>query len=186
MHGALPSLALELGGDERTLRRAVVRGAIRCRRTGPRRLRFDPGEVDYLRGHWPLLNTLTRALRTEPNVRLAVLYGSLARGGERADSDVDLLVDLRDATPQAATALAMRLERVVNRSVDVARLDQVRPDAPLLLMQALQRGRVLVDREALWPRLRNEQADVVLAAQRALDNDRRKAADSLRMLIEDA
>jgi predicted nucleotidyltransferase len=186
MRSTLPSIALELHGDERTLRRAIARGAVRCERPGQRELRFDPGELDYLRGHWSVLSTLTCALRTEPNVRLAALYGSLSRGEERRDSDLDLLVDFRNATPRAATGLAIRLERAVGRSVDVARLDRVRTDAPLLLLQALEDGRVLVDRDTLWPRLRSERSRLARSAREALENDRRRAAESLRMLLEDA
>jgi hypothetical protein len=36
-------------------------------------------EQRYILDHWPLLAQLRRALRTEPNVRLAVVYGSIAR-----------------------------------------------------------------------------------------------------------
>ena len=49
-----------------------------------------------------LVADLRRALRTEPNVRLAVLYGSLARGDEDAGSDLDLLVSLAEDRPLAA------------------------------------------------------------------------------------
>ena len=45
---------------------------------------------------WSLLSALRRALRTEPNVRLAVVYGSFARGDDVSDSDLDLLVSLRE------------------------------------------------------------------------------------------
>jgi hypothetical protein len=86
----IQELAANLDVEERTLRRAVAQGALRTSRSGPRRLQLAPGEREYLRTHWPLLSGLRRTLRTEHDVRLAVLYGSLARGDEDAGSDLDL------------------------------------------------------------------------------------------------
>jgi hypothetical protein len=97
--GTLQELASDLGAQERTLRRAVAQGTLRANRTGPRRLELEHGEREYLRVHWPLLSALRRALRTEQRVRLAVLYGSIARGDEDEDSDLDLLVSLAEAEP---------------------------------------------------------------------------------------
>lgn len=178
----LPTIAHELGADERTLRRAAARGTVRCRRSGPRKLELDSGELEYLRSHWELLSKLTQALRTEPNVALAVLYGSSARGEERTDSDVDVLVALRDDGPGAAAALALRLERVVDRQVDVASLDRVLRQSPLLALHALDEGRVLVDRDEHWPQLRARRAQVARAASSADRRARSEAAESLRML----
>ena len=141
--------------------------------------------MEYLRDHWELLSALTGALRTEANVSLAVLYGSVARGDERADSDVDLLIALREDRPGAASALAQRLARAVGRSVDVARLDRVERQAPLLLLDALDEGRVLVDRDERWPSLRARRVQVRRAARRDRELARAQAAESLRMLLED-
>ena len=103
----LAFLAEEVQANERTLRRAANRGTIRCNREGPRKISLPRGEYDYLRTCWPLLARLVGVLRTLPAVRLAVLYGSLARGEGRSDSDVDLLVRFRDDTIRArALALA--------------------------------------------------------------------------------
>jgi len=71
-----------------------------------------------------------------------VLYGSLARGDEDAGSDLDLLVSLAEDRPLAAVKLAVLLERTLGRDVDVARLNRVKDTAPLLLLQALDEGRV--------------------------------------------
>jgi predicted nucleotidyltransferase len=80
--------------------------------TSNRRRGFAPrlasGEREYLITHWPLLSGLRHALRTEHGVRLAVLYGSLARGGVEASSDLDLLVSLEGDRPSLAK-LAVRL-----------------------------------------------------------------------------
>lgn len=186
MRSLLPVLAEDLGADERTLRRAARRGAVRCRRPGPRQLELDAGELDYLRSHWELLHKLTQALRTERNVRLAVLYGSAARGDDRRDSDVDLLVALRAPTPGVTSALATRFERALGRHVDVAELGRVEEDAPLLLLYALDEGRVLVDRDMRWPALLARRGEVARAAKRAESAERRAAEESWRMLVEDA
>jgi predicted nucleotidyltransferase len=186
MRSLLPILAADLGADERTLRRAARQGTVRCRRPGPRQLELDDGELDYLRSHWELLHELTQALRTERNVRLAVLYGSTARGNDRRDSDLDLLVDLHTPTPGATSALAMRVERRLGRHVDVAELSRVEKDAPLLLSHALDEGRVLVDRDTQWPELLARHGEVARAARRAERVECRAVAESWRMLVEHA
>lgn len=182
----LPTLAEDLGADERTFRRAARRGAIRCRRPGPRQLELDPGELAYLRSHWPLLQRLTRMLRTERNVHLAVLYGSTARGDDRGDSDVDLLVAFRVRATGAATALARRIERTLERAVDVAEIAAIERDAPLLLLRALDEGRVLVDRLDTWPELVAGRGDVARASRRTERDELEAVERSWRMLMEDA
>jgi predicted nucleotidyltransferase len=182
----LPTLAQDLGADERTLRRATERGAVRAWRPGPRQLELAAGELDYLRSHWNLLHRLTQALRTERNVRLAVLYGSAARGDDRPDSDVDLLVELRTRAPGATSAPAARLEHALGRRVDVAEVDRVERDAPLLLLHVLDEGRVLVDRDTRWPALLARRGEVVRAALKAERSERRAVQESWRMLVEDA
>jgi predicted nucleotidyltransferase len=185
MRSQLPALALELGADERTLRRAARRGTVRCHRPGPRQLELDAGEREYLREHWALLSALTRALRTEPNVSVAVLYGSTARGDDRAASDVDLLVALRDDSAMDAAGVAERLGRAVHRPVDVARLPRVEKQSPLLLLFALDEGRVLVDRDGRWAALRKRRSRIIREARQSLEQSRREAAESMRMLEED-
>lgn len=186
MASPLPTIAAQLGANERTLRRAAQRGAVRARRSGPRSLDLAAGELAYLRSHWDLLSTLTRSFRTEPNVRLAVLYGSRARGDEHRGSDVDLLVDFRDDRAASTSALALRLGAAVGAPVDVARLSRIRGEAPLLLVQALDEGRVLVDREGRWKDLLQARETVARAARRQLSRERSQAADGLAQLLEDA
>jgi predicted nucleotidyltransferase len=137
-----------------------------------------------LREHWDLLGTLIAALRTEPNVGLAVLYGSAARGDERSDSDLDVLVSFRADLAGAASALARRLERVADRRVDIARLSRVR-SAPLLLLSAVDDGRVLVDRDGTWETLCEARPQLVRAANRYLEKARIDAANSLRELLDE-
>jgi predicted nucleotidyltransferase len=153
----LALLAEEVGTGERTLRRAVSEGALRARRPTPRTLELPLSERDYVRRRWPLLASLRSALRTEPNVRFALLFGSAALGTDTSESDVDLLVHLRDARFQRALDLSAKLRRVVGRNVDVVELRDAERE-PAFLAQLVADGRVLVDREGVWPRLQRREA----------------------------
>jgi predicted nucleotidyltransferase len=176
-------LARALGADERTMRRFVEDGTVRCERLGPRRRRIDERERAYLLSHWPLLSGVRRVLRTETNVRLAVLYGSAARGQDAPDSDVDLLVSLAKDRPGAAVGIAVRLERALGCEVDVARLNRVSVNAPLLLLAAIDEGRVVLDRDRQWPRLCADRAEIEHRAQAAHVARRRRAQASVRELL---
>jgi predicted nucleotidyltransferase len=179
--GVIQELAIELDVEERTLRRAVAQGALRATRTGPRRLLLAPGEREYLRAHWLLLSQLRRALRTEHGVRLAVLYGSLARGDEDDGSDIDLLISFANDRPLTGSRLAARLQRVSGRRVDIARLERVEAQAPLLLDRAIGEGRVLIDRDGEWERLCKGHAALHARALRA---HRRQMAGAARAIEE--
>jgi len=168
---SLRTLAQHLDVPERTLRRAAAQGLVHGRRTSARRFETSLQEEAYLREHWSLLSALRGALRTEQNVRLAVLFGSLAAGRSHEHSDVDLLV----ATPAPVGYLAAataRLERKLDRDVQLVRLQDAE-ETPLLMLDALERGRVLIDRDNQWSRL---------VAQ--LPTWRRRAADAERSLID--
>lgn len=164
---AIGTLASVLDAEERTLRRAASQGTVHCARRSPRRLTLAAGEREYLEGHWELLAALRRTLRTERRVRLVVLYGSVARGDEDTGSDLDLLVLLRDGVPSDAAELALRLGRVAGRRADIAHMERVEARAPLLLERVLDEGRVLVDRDGLWPQLRKRRRAIHARARRA-------------------
>jgi predicted nucleotidyltransferase len=154
---SLRSLAQMLDLPERTLRRAASEGLIHGERVSPRRYRTSLREESYLRRHWPFLRELRDALRTEPNVRLAVLFGSMATDTASERSDVDVLVEVADDETGRVADLAARLSRRLARDVQVVR----RSDAersPLLMASILDQGRVLVDREARWPALQRTAA----------------------------
>lgn len=80
MSTVLAALAHDIGVSERTLRRAVNDGTLRGSRPSPRSLDLPLSERSYARRAWPLLAALRTALRTEPNVRFALLFGSAATG----------------------------------------------------------------------------------------------------------
>jgi predicted nucleotidyltransferase len=150
---ALGQLAFEVDVNERTLRRAVNSGLIRARRPSARRLSLADSERAWVRSHWPLVGQLLAALRTEPNVELAVLFGSVARGTDVKDvSDLDLLIDLRRPFPGALEALRHRLDRRLQPDVQLVSLQAATRD-PHLLAEMLRDGRPLVDRAHAWPQL---------------------------------
>lgn len=182
----LADLARELGADPRTMRRAAADGTIRCERLSPRCQSVDDLEHAYAITHWPTLATLRKLLRTEPNVRLAVLYGSTARNEDTPASDIDLLVSFAADSPDAAIRLAVRLERGLGREVDVARLNRIRDSAPLLLLQAIEDGRVLLDRDDLWPSVLAHRGEIEQLAYRAHEAQRQRARAAIDDLLAGA
>lgn len=152
-------LAGEVGVNERTLRRAVSQGTLHGNRSTPRKLELPLREREYVRRSWRLLSTLRTALRTEQNVRFALLFGSAATGADTPGSDVDVLVDMRDASFERVVDLVTKLTRLIGRPVDVVELKDAEAE-PSFLAQVVADGRVLVDREELWPRLRSREAEL--------------------------
>lgn len=150
---SLGSLARQLDVPERTLRRAAAQGLLHGERISERRYRTTLREEAYLRQHWPLLRDLRAVLRTEPNVRLAVLFGSAATGRDSERSDVDLLVSLADPGAAAVAELSGRVTRRVGRDVQLVRVQDAE-QSPALMLDVLSQGRVLVDRDGLWTGLR--------------------------------
>jgi len=168
-------LAEEVGVNERTLRRAVSQGTLQGSRATPRKLELPLGEREYVRRSWGLISTLRTALRTEPNVRFVLLFGSTATGTDTPESDVDVLVDLRDASFERVVDLRTKLTRLVGRQVDVVELKDAESE-PSFLAQVVTDGRVLVDRENLWPRLRGRVSGL---RRRGSQHDARRADRAL-------
>src|ERR1700730_1235978 len=124
----LELLAGEVGVNERTLRRAISQGALRASRPTPRTLELALAERSYVRRSWPLLSALRAALRTEHNVRFALLFGSAATGADTSRSDVEVLVDLRDPSLERVVDLSTKLTEIMGRPVDVVRLQDAETD----------------------------------------------------------
>lgn len=165
----LELLAQQIGANERTLRRALNEGALRGERSSPRKLSLDAAEKRYLRRSWWLIATLRQTLRTEHNVRFALLFGSTARGDDTASSDIDLLVEMRDSSLARIADLGTKLEAALGRRVEIVTVEEARGSKPLLI-QAIGEGRVLVDREGRWSLLQDEAAGL---RRRARDDARR-------------
>lgn len=151
----LALLASQVGTSERTLRRAVSEGTLRGKRPSPRQLKLSAAEKEYVLRRWGLLAQLRLALRTEPNVRFALLFGSAARGEDLPGSDVDLLVQMRNPSLARRADLELKLERLLGRLADVIDPKDAASN-PLLLADAAREGRVIVDRDDRWTSLRAE------------------------------
>lgn len=77
----------------------------------------------------------------------------------------------------------MHLERALGRHVDVARLDLVDERAPLLLLQAINEGRAIVDRDDEWGGIQARHAEIERRAYRAHAERRAKARKAIRDLL---
>jgi len=95
-----------------------------------------------------LVSRLAAALASVPEVELAYLFGSHARGRARAESDIDLAIRVSPAAARGSRAtLALLFDRL-GRVAPSDRLDLVLlNDAPSLLRhRVLSTGRLLVER----------------------------------------
>lgn len=175
---SLSMLAEQLGVNERTLRRAVNDGTLRAKRISPRKLVVPVGELAYARRSWPLISALRDALRTEPNVRMALLVGSTARGTDTPASDIDLVVRLADPSLDRTIDLETKLAGTTGRRVDVVRLEDAETNQAFLA-DVLGDGRMLVDRDGSGSRLRRRQASLERHA-------RRQRTEQLKNLLQDS
>jgi excisionase family DNA binding protein len=178
----LALLAASLGVSDRTLRRAAERGTIRCLRQGKRR-RLPVEEALYVGRRWPLIRSLVRELRTLPNVRMAVLFGSVARGEENDTSDIDLFVCFAEPGLHGRARLLERLEAATERQVQVVSMEDANS---LLLAEVLRDGRVLVDRDGDWVSLASRTPQVLADAEKARDELEREVFDGLTELFAEA
>lgn len=176
---ALAELAEDVGTSERTLRRAVSGGLIRAPRDGSSGSVLTDSEAEWVRRHWALIGQLKAILRTEPNVELAVLFGSVARGEELAGtSDLDLLVGLRKPLPGALDALRQRLGRRLDVEMQLVPLEGALRN-PRLLGEVLRDGRPVVDRADAWVTLRTQARSAAARARRDVLQSRARALAAL-------
>lgn len=176
MSSVLKRLACDAGVNERTLRRAVSSGLIRAQRPSAHRLSLSDREIAWVGSHWPLIGALLAALRTEPNVELAVIFGSVARGEDvKGISDVDLLIELRRPSPGALEALRRRIDERLLPDVQLVSLQAARQN-PHLLAEVLRDGRPLVDRASVWPRLQAQRGQTQAQADKASRKLREEAS----------
>ena len=87
-------------------------------------------------------NSVIEAIRAffegEDNVRLAFLFGSLARKRARPDSDVDMAVLFKNPpSPLGRLGLCANLEEHLKRNVDLISLNSA---GPVIKMQVLKTG----------------------------------------------
>ena len=99
-----------------------------------------------------LLDRLRERAASLPEVRLAVLFGSMARGQARKDSDVDLGLLLKPVSRRERLHVEAELARAAGREVDFINLDEA---PPLLRFEITRDGVVILEREeGLWTRFK--------------------------------
>jgi predicted nucleotidyltransferase len=99
----------------------------------------------------PIDAQLKEVLVHFPQVALAVLFGSVASGRQRADSDLDIAVAAEQAlTAQEKMALVSALAERTGRPIDLIDLSVV---AEPLLGQILRHGRRILGSDTLYGEL---------------------------------
>ncbi|MHB8242585.1 MAG: nucleotidyltransferase domain-containing protein [Solirubrobacteraceae bacterium] len=78
-----------------------------------------------------------------------MLFGSTAIGSDDEHSDVDVMVVLHDPGVGRLAELAQRLSRRTGREMQLVRLSEAQ-SSPVLMVDVIDHGRVLVDRDDLW------------------------------------
>lgn len=81
-------------------------------------------DIDDLRER---LGTALPRLHARYGVRALSVFGSFVRGAQTAESDIDLLVDLRRPLGLAFLALSDDLEALLGRPVDLGSARSLRP-----------------------------------------------------------
>ena len=95
-----------------------------------------------------LIRTILAAIGTQPGIGLAILFGSLAAGEGRAESDLDLAVDAgRRLTANEKMALISELAGRTGRSVDLVDIHAV---GEPLLGQILRHGKRILGSDTVY------------------------------------
>jgi predicted nucleotidyltransferase len=93
-------------------------------------------------------NVLTALRAIDLPLELAVVFGSLARGGARAESDLDIAVRFRRAlSTEEKTTLIQALAATTGRPVD---LIDLRVAGPIVARQALTEGKRIFGTDEHW------------------------------------
>jgi predicted nucleotidyltransferase len=99
-----------------------------------------------------LLDRLRERAAFLPELRLAVLFGSTARGQARKGSDVDLGILLNPDTREARNKALVELDRAAGREVNAVFLNEA---PPLLRFEISRDGVLILEREeGLWAGVR--------------------------------
>lgn len=73
------------------------------------------------------ITTMRDELTEQFTIQRIGVFGSFARGDERADSDVDIIVELAEPTFDHYMDLKFRLEEILRRQVDLVMADTIKP-----------------------------------------------------------
>ncbi|MFU8821739.1 MAG: type VII toxin-antitoxin system MntA family adenylyltransferase antitoxin [Gammaproteobacteria bacterium] len=124
-----------------------------------------------------MIRTLTQHLEREADLRVAIVFGSVASGEAGFDSDVDVAVMMeRRMSAERRLALLQLIEAATGRPVDLVDLR----DAGVAVMRAaLNEGRVLVcrdprDLDMLRSKMVTDAEDFLPGLERLLAERRRK------------
>jgi len=123
----------------------------------------------------PVFSELRSLFASFPQIRLSVLFGSIAHGTERPDSDIDVAVQAdKPLTTEERIAMTEAIALAFNRPVDLVDL---RTAGQPLLDQIISNGVRVVGDSHLWGDLiyRNimENEDFVPYQKRILEGRRR-------------
>jgi len=97
-----------------------------------------------------LAASVRNVLASAPSVAAAWIFGSMARGDVRDDSDLDVAILLRDPSSTAASEreellqLAAMLEKAIGRAVDVVVLGLM---DPIIAHRVLSEGTLVFDED---------------------------------------
>jgi predicted nucleotidyltransferase len=123
------------------------------------------------------LDLIVAVLRSGPPLRLAMLFGSTAKGTQRIDSDIDIGIVPEDPELSLAEELTLQtdLARVSGHQVDLVRLDRA---STLLRWQVVRYGQALIEATPFaaarfTAETVAEYLDFAPAFERAADNFRR-------------
>ena len=107
--------------------------------------------MNVLTQDFNLNQAILAAISTQPGIGLAILFGSLAAGEVRAESDLDLAVDAgRRLTASEKMALISELAGRTGRTVDLVDIHAV---GEPLLGQILQHGKRILGSDTLYANL---------------------------------
>jgi predicted nucleotidyltransferase len=122
------------------------------------------------------VTTIRGILERHPGIRLAILFGSFARGAVRSDSDLDVAVDVgRPLTAEEKIKFTGDLAQEIGRPVDLVDLNNV---GEPLLGQIIVHGRRLLGSDTRYAELIRrhlfDQADFMPYRSRILAERRRR------------
>ena len=127
-----------------------------------------------------LKTAILHVLEQFPEVKLAYLFGSAARGQLTSKSDIDVAVAAETKLPlETRLAMTIQLSKALHREVDLIDLQDVTGE---ILQQSLCEGTNLLQKDAglyarLIQRLWFDQADMMPYRRRILAERRRRFLD---------
>jgi len=95
-----------------------------------------------------LIQNLTQVFQTFPELNLAILYGSVAAGTARPDSDIDIAVAIDSRTPIPYETLLRISSEIGARTGREAQVRDLSQAQGVFLQQVLTKGIVVLQRDS--------------------------------------